>query len=306
MPWTPTSEFPHPLSRVKQPVAYRLSYQVVDTLIWLGIRDLINEFRKKTLKLRPVTYLKPSYGAPPDTPYGYIWSSHLVAKPKDWGPKIDVVGFCFLDLASTYEPPKDLVEWLGKGQKPIYIGFGSLPVQEPEKMTKIIVQALELTGQRGIINKGWGGLGNYWGPKIDVVGFCFLDLASTYEPPKDLVEWLGKGQKPIYIGFGSLPVQEPEKMTKIIVQALELTGQRGIINKGWGGLGNYWVPEIDVVGFCFLDLASTYEPPKDLVEWLGKGQKPIYIGFGSLNPLICQPHVFWSKLKLVAGLNFAG
>lgn len=27
-------------------------------------------------------------------------------------------------------------------------------------------------------------------------------------------------------------------MTKIIVQALEITGQRGIINKGWGGLGN--------------------------------------------------------------------
>lgn len=34
------------------------------------------------------------------------------------------------------------------------------------------------------------------------------------------------------------PVEEPEKMTKIIVEALEITGQRGIINKGWGGLGN--------------------------------------------------------------------
>ena len=34
------------------------------------------------------------------------------------------------------------------------------------------------------------------------------------------------------------PVQEPEKMTEIIVEALERTGQRGIINKGWGGLGN--------------------------------------------------------------------
>lgn len=34
------------------------------------------------------------------------------------------------------------------------------------------------------------------------------------------------------------PVQEPKKMTEIIVEALETTGQRGIINKGWGGLGN--------------------------------------------------------------------
>ncbi|RVW30340.1 Sterol 3-beta-glucosyltransferase UGT80A2 [Vitis vinifera] len=86
----------------------------------------------------------------------------------DWGPKVDVVGFCFLDLASNYEPPQELVKWLEAGQKPIYIGFGSLPVQEPEKMTQIIVDALEKTGQRGIINKGWGGLGNLAQPKESI------------------------------------------------------------------------------------------------------------------------------------------
>ncbi|KAK9057416.1 hypothetical protein SSX86_022251 [Deinandra increscens subsp. villosa] len=165
MPWTPTSEFPHPLSRVKQPAGYRLSYQIVDSLIWLGIRDMINDVRKKKLKLRPVTYLSGSQASEANIPYGYIWSPHLVPKPKDWGPKIDVVGFCFLDLASNYEPPEELVRWLKAGSKPIYIGFGSLPVQEPEKMTQTIVKALEITGQRGIINKGWGGLGNLTEPK---------------------------------------------------------------------------------------------------------------------------------------------
>ncbi|KAF4386972.1 hypothetical protein G4B88_024544 [Cannabis sativa] len=169
MPWTPTSEFPHPLSRVKQQAGYRLSYQIVDSLIWLGIRDMINDLRKKKLKLRPVTYLSGSQGSSDsDIPHGYIWSPHLVPKPKDWGPKVDVVGFCFLDLASNYEPPEELVKWLKAGEKPIYIGFGSLPVQEPEKMTQIIVDALEKTGQRGIINKGWGGLGNLAEPKESI------------------------------------------------------------------------------------------------------------------------------------------
>ncbi|KOM58294.1 hypothetical protein LR48_Vigan11g132800 [Vigna angularis] len=171
MPWTPTTEFPHPLSRVKQQAGYRLSYQIVDSLIWLGIRDMINDLRKKKLKLRPVTYLSGSQGSETEIPHAYIWSPHLVPKPKDWGPKIDVVGFCFLDLASNYEPPESLVKWLGDGDKPIYIGFGSLPVQEPKKMTEIIVDALETTGQRGIINKGWGGLGNCKNISI----FCFLD-----------------------------------------------------------------------------------------------------------------------------------
>ncbi|RWR96104.1 sterol 3-beta-glucosyltransferase UGT80A2-like protein isoform X1 [Cinnamomum micranthum f. kanehirae] len=165
MPWTPTSEFPHPLSRVKQSAGYRLSYQIVDSLIWLGIRDMINDFRKKKLKLRPVTYLSGAQGSASDVPTGYIWSPHLVPKPKDWGPKVDVVGFCFLDLASNYEPPESLVKWIEAGSKPIYIGFGSLPVQEPKKMTQIIVEALEITGQRGIINKGWGGLGQLAEPK---------------------------------------------------------------------------------------------------------------------------------------------
>ena len=51
-------------------------------MIWLGIRDIINDFRKKKLKLRPVTYLKGSYSSPHDVPYGYLWSPHLVPKPK--------------------------------------------------------------------------------------------------------------------------------------------------------------------------------------------------------------------------------
>ncbi|XP_073037730.1 sterol 3-beta-glucosyltransferase UGT80A2-like isoform X2 [Primulina eburnea] len=82
MPWTPTSELPHPLSRVRQPVGYQLSYQIVDAFIWLGIRDMINEFRKKKLKLRPMTYLSVSCNSSSVTPYGYIWSPHLVPKPK--------------------------------------------------------------------------------------------------------------------------------------------------------------------------------------------------------------------------------
>ena len=46
------------------------------------MRDIINEFRKKKLRLRPVTYLSGSHSSPHDLPYGYIWSPHLVPKPK--------------------------------------------------------------------------------------------------------------------------------------------------------------------------------------------------------------------------------
>lgn len=159
MPWTPTSEFPHPLSRVHHSAANRLSYQVVDSLIWWGIRDIVNDFRKKKLKLRPITYLSGSQTSASKLPTGYIWSPHLVPKPKDWGPMIDVVGFCFLNMSQDYEPSASLVSWLKAGPAPIYVGFGSLPVEDPEGMTQIIVDALSQTSQRGIIFKGWGGIG---------------------------------------------------------------------------------------------------------------------------------------------------
>ncbi|KAL3697382.1 hypothetical protein R1sor_011458 [Riccia sorocarpa] len=159
MPWTATSEFPHPLSRVKSQAGYRMSYQVVDSLIWWGIRSMVNDFRKKKLKLRPITYLSGSQGSIAELPTGYIWSPHLVPKPRDWGPLVDVVGFCFLNLAQDYKPPQDLLDWLAAGPAPIYVGFGSLPVVDPKGMTEIIVKALKETKQRGIIHKGWGGIG---------------------------------------------------------------------------------------------------------------------------------------------------
>lgn len=160
MPWTPTNEFPHPLARVKQQAGYKMSYHVVDSLMWWGMRGLINEFRVKELKLNPMNYFNMNQGSIAHLPTGYMWSPHLVPKPKDWGPRVDVVGFCFLSLANDYTPPDALVKWLAEGEKPIYVGFGSLPVEHPGKMTEIIVQALQETKQRGIIDKGWGGLGN--------------------------------------------------------------------------------------------------------------------------------------------------
>jgi len=57
--------------------------------------------------------------------------------------------------------------------------------------------------------------------------------------------------------YSCQPVEEPEKMTQTIVEAVEQTGQRGIINKGWGGLGNckFLVPPLN---FCMFTKNSCY------------------------------------------------
>ena len=68
-----------------------------------------------------------------------IYSLHFSSWCADWGPKIDVVGFCFLDLASNYEPPESLLKWLEAGQKPIYIGFGSLVSSFPSSFFDFVI-----------------------------------------------------------------------------------------------------------------------------------------------------------------------
>lgn len=86
-------------------------------------------------------------------------SPALIPKPKDWGRHISISGFYFLSLASNYQPDPDLAAFLAAGPPPVYIGFGSIVVDDPNAMTKLIFDAVRKTGQRALVSKGWGGLG---------------------------------------------------------------------------------------------------------------------------------------------------
>jgi hypothetical protein len=120
----------------------------------------VNKFRAKTLGLEPVSTLwAPGQLYRLKVPHTYLWSPGLVPKPEDWGPEIDIAGFVFLDLASTFEPPDNLVKFLEAGDPPVYIGFGSIVVDDPDRFTKMIFEAVQLVGVRALVSKGWGGLG---------------------------------------------------------------------------------------------------------------------------------------------------
>ncbi|CAO2834082.1 unnamed protein product [Amaranthus hypochondriacus] len=159
LPWTPTFEFPNPIAHLPQSPGNRLSYMLVDLIIWWIIRGHINDIRKRKLKLPPISYFSTYYGSIYHLPTTYMWSHHVLPKPKDWGPEVDVVGYCFLNLGSNYKPQEELIDWMKKGSKPVYVGFGSMLLDDSRKTTNIILEALKQTGQRGILDRGWGDLG---------------------------------------------------------------------------------------------------------------------------------------------------
>lgn len=165
MPWSPTAAFPHPLaniqsSNVESSLTNYISYAIVDMMTWQGLGDLVNKFREGTLGLDAVsTMWAPGMISRLKVPHTYCWSPTLIPKPGDWGSQIKVSGFYFLNLASSYSPPADLERFLNSGPPPVYIGFGSIVVSDPNGLTKKILDAVRLAGCRALVSKGWGGVG---------------------------------------------------------------------------------------------------------------------------------------------------
>ncbi|KAI9171844.1 glucosyl/glucuronosyl transferase [Paramyrothecium foliicola] len=165
MPWSPTKAFPHPLANIQSSNAddvmtNYLTYTLVEMMTWQGLGDVINRFRDKALDLAPLSLIwAPGLLTRLKIPYTYCWSPALIPKPNDWRNNVDIPGFFFLDLASSYTPEPDLAAFLEAGPPPVYIGFGSIVVDDPNAMTRMIFDAIHLAGVRALVSKGWGGLG---------------------------------------------------------------------------------------------------------------------------------------------------
>ncbi|KAH8884185.1 putative glucosyl/glucuronosyl transferase [Thozetella sp. PMI_491] len=165
MPYSPTQAFPHPLANIQSSNAEPqltnyISYAMIEVLSWQSLGDIINRFRVKCLGLDPVSLVwAPGMLQRLRVPHTYCWSPALIPKPKDWGSHISISGFYFLNLASNYAPTPDLQAFLDAGPPPVYIGFGSIVLDDPDAMTELIFRAVRKTGQRVLLSKGWGGMG---------------------------------------------------------------------------------------------------------------------------------------------------
>ncbi|WVW85218.1 hypothetical protein I302_107256 [Kwoniella bestiolae CBS 10118] len=175
MPWSPSTAFRHPLANILESnaepgLSNYLSYALVDMLTWQGLGEVINKFRKSILGLDSLSSrLGPSVLDRMKIPWTYCWSDRLVPKPKDWKENIDISGFYFYENQSNYTPDKELVEFLGRNPAPIYIGFGSIVIDNPRQMTEMIFEAVRRAGVRAIISSGWAGLGDDMDTPEDVL-----------------------------------------------------------------------------------------------------------------------------------------
>ena len=137
----------------------KLGYQLIK-LGYNSYRGMINTFREETLGIeklpKSVDILSMSSGRA--LPVLHAFSQHVLPRPVDWPPQAVVTGYWFLEATQTWQPPAALNTFLQAGDPPVYVGFGSMAGRDPERLTNIIIEALQRANVRGLLATGWGGL----------------------------------------------------------------------------------------------------------------------------------------------------
>lgn len=150
---TPTAAFPSPLLPFASLGPFnRASHALAIKGAHAFFAGTIRTWRVEALKLPARTRLPPE---PSGTLYAY--SQHVVPVPTDWGRDVLVSGYWFLDHPD-WHPQEALAAFLGDGEPPVYVGFGSMPGLDPQRLTTVVLEALARAGKRGLLARGGGAL----------------------------------------------------------------------------------------------------------------------------------------------------
>ncbi len=155
LPATKTGVFPFVLLDFFDFAVYnRFTFRLFEWAYWRANKKNINEFR---LLLNLPSLKKPILKiiTKDRIPNLHCFSPSLLARPNDWPAEIDITGFLFLPAKVQSDMPAGLNEWLANGEKPVYIGFGSIPVPDPRLFKSILISLLEKTRHRFVFCYGW-------------------------------------------------------------------------------------------------------------------------------------------------------
>lgn len=214
-PWIPTKAFPHPLSclsyRNHWSADNRLSYQLVDAMVWMTLQVPINLFRAKKLGLPPLPKNRKTAVAR-DVPFVKMWSPQLVPKPKDWPEHVDIVG-TFIDHNRILisDPAENVLKVVRNNSG--------------EELGKINDDHTELRSetQQLVLN--------------------FLHSAGpaegNYSSSKEIHPIL-------FIGFGSMMFDHPADLIRVLIEAVAVACPHAyvIVQSGWTALNQTQFQEI--------------------------------------------------------------
>jgi hypothetical protein len=123
-------------------------------------------------------------------PFIKMWSKYLVPVPKDWGDHVDVVGF-FMDKKQKGTDNKN---------KNIAGKVDQLPLQTTTSTSTTSVSSIPSS--------------NVTSPPPPPPPLISAD-SSAYQPSDALREFLESGPPPVFVGFGSMVVEDAASLIQV-------------------------------------------------------------------------------------------
>lgn len=131
--------------------SYKLGYMAIGTVEKL----ILSPWRKENRLDPRKASSHPNYQIGNHTvPVIYAISPCLFPRPAEWGPAIRMSGFWFDDTPVSWKAPDALESFLSAGDRPVYIGFGSMVSGDMNRLLTILLRAIHASGIRAIVSLG--------------------------------------------------------------------------------------------------------------------------------------------------------
>jgi vancomycin aglycone glucosyltransferase len=146
-----------------------------------------------------------------------------------------------------------------------------------------------------------------WGPTdLDVTQSGAWILPTERPLPADLESFLGDGEPPVYIGFGSIPVRPAAIAARVAVGAARAQGRRAVLSSGWAGLAAF-DGEDDYIAVGEVDHRTLFRRVAAVVHHGGAGTTAAAAFAGA--PQVIAPQIadqpYWARRVADLGIGAA-
>lgn len=162
VPAIPTGEFPTVLAPHIPRFLYQFSHRFLEKVFWLCFKGQCNWLRKNEWNLPKLSSSPTEILRKSNVPILLGYSKEVVPVPKDWSENVAVTGYWQRKSNNDFVPSSELLSFLEAADKPpVYIGFGSMPIDDVDKVVSMVDEALTLSNERAIVYLSYNKNGHY-------------------------------------------------------------------------------------------------------------------------------------------------
>lgn len=230
------------------------------------------------------------------TPTILAASAQVVPPAPDWAPAVRQTGFWYADPDPAWTPPPALSAFLAAPP-----GASSPPLARNVECAESAAfdnPGLPLTGSSHPVERA----------ESAQVGGGQATRGSSIQAHSTRGEARqGRDEEPpVYLGFGSMPTDDPERVVRTFVEALQHVGRRGVISSGWAQLHAYDLPDtVLAVG----EVPHSWLFPRMAAAVHHGGAGTTAAAFRAGVPQVVVPHIadqpFWGRRVHELGVGAA-